>query len=416
MASAARAARSEQTAQAPGPRRVACDPDRPVAIPRDPDRDIALKDDEQKVLKAILSLAFEDRRTPGVRRWCCWASNDTILHAINLMGEEKEHNYFDRAFRRLREKGRVLRKNMTEFGRWLVEEAPRHGMSCDRPPLLRKHRGRVIIIVAELPPVVSEAYGPLKVPPPEEPSELLNVRSSIPQPEEPELLNVRSSNRREIPMDLPEYGSNPSSTCVCEPPTTIDDGVDQVREEDPYRAELLSRIEADPRNAFWRMALRSYDAPPPPSPRRPTTFVENPAAGRERDPLPSTAAQTIPFPSGPEDAADGRIGRPLAGSLADEVLAVSDAAGAIDLADRLLAAMKADDDDDLGAVCRRAMLGVVASPPTSSRDAIADAIRQLANPLKSPRGFLRGRMDSARKKPAAGHTRQSGTGGGSYPI
>jgi len=404
MPNAARAARSEQTAQTPRPRRVACDPDRPIAIPRDPDRDLALKDDEQKVLKALLSLAFEDRRMPGLRRWCCWAHNDTILDAVNQMGQAKGHSYFDRALKRLKAKGRVLSQNMTEFRRWLIEQAPRHGMSCDLPPPLRQRRGRMLIIVGELPPVVSEAYGPLEIPPPDSPAEHPDLRSSTPQSEEPDLLNLRSANRGEIPMDLPDYGSNSSSTCVCEPPTrtTDDDGMDPARETDPYRAQLLADIAAHPGNKFLRMALRSYDNPRAEEPRRPTTFVENPAAGRERSVVALSATTTDPRTPGDDDAPGGRIGRQTADRLAAQVRALRP--GDDDQVDRiaagLISAMDADHDDELVALytgsIRLAASGGLA-------DAVADAIRQAPNGA-NPRGLLKSllRKISAAKNPPPG--------------
>lgn len=409
MPTAARAARSEQTAQAPPPRRVACDPDRPVAITRDPDRDIALEDDEQKVLKAILSLAYDDPRMPGHRRWCCWAFNDTILGVVNTMGETKGHSYFDRAFKRLKEKGRLISKNMTDFRRWLIEQAPRHGMSCDPPHLLMKGRGRVIIIVAELPPVVSEAYGPLEIPPPADDPEHLDMRSSPPQSEEPELLTLRSSNRGTIPMDLPEYGTNSSSTCVCEPEGADDDEMMGSRDGEDLLSEQLRewlrRPEGDWQRRMAESALRMardardgrrQDAP------RPTTWVESVAAGRERDPLPSAKPSAGDGASLAGDSPAGRIGRQTADRLAAAVrdLKPGDHDGAERVASGLISALDAEHDDDLVSLVRET-IGPAAGGGMA--DAVAEAIREVPNG-HNPRGLLISKLRKLRagKNPPPG--------------
>lgn len=393
MTSAARAVQSEQTAQTPPPRRKACDPEQPTIIPRDPDRDLALKDREQKILKAILSIASDDPRLPGRRRWCCWARNETILAQLATMGQAKGHSYLDRGLGKLRGL-RLESKTMTEFRQWLIEEAPRRGMPCEPPPQMRKRKGRVLIILAELPPVVSEVYGPLEIPPPDDAPEHLEVRCDQPQSEVRGHLKVRCANRGEIPMESSEYGENSSSTCVCDPEagTTTDDEL-VVRDGEELLAAGLRPWLRMPDGTFQRrmaesalrQAVAARDGTAPRAVRI-STFVESVAAGRERD-LTGTVSPTPRDGTSPgDDAPAGRIGRLTADRLAKAVrdLKRGEHGQAERIVGGLLSALGAEDDADLSALLREA-IGMVAEGQYA--DAVAQAIREAPNG-RSPRGLL----------------------------
>lgn len=378
-----------------------CDPNRPVAIPRDPDRDLALDDRAQKVLKAILQGTGDDRRIPGRRRWCAWMGNDRLRELIDGMGQTKAQSYLDRGLRTLEQLGRIKRLSLTEFRQWLIEDAPRHGLCSDPPEAMKLRKGRVIIVLAELPPVVSEAYGPLHLAPPDEMSTFVTVTNTPRQSDERADLDVTNVNRSEIRSELSEREPilSTSGRNSDDDGRSVDLGeTDPQAEPDPVRRQLLENLQACPTDRRLRYFLDKYDRekanPPTPAPCRPVA----------PPPPPIPVVVTL----APQNATQSRPGPETARRLAEagrSLYGTGDTERAEQLAVELLDLVDRRHDDDMIAVVRGATLGLAAG--SIAPDGFYGYVSQLGNKgMTNPAGFLRARMLElgAQKSPVTRHS------------
>lgn len=405
MTTAARAARSEQTAQTPPPRRRLCDAEQPTILPRDPNLDLAIRPQYRATLGAILA------KTHGNNRHLVWACNRTLMRWTGL-----SKSALDRHLRVLLDAKRIERYvGRDAVDRWFLETAAQHGPKhAIRPAWMPEDCDRLIVIVAWMPAVVCpKAYGPLALEVDRADNLSASPENGVPLPPGngvPSAPEMGCPIEKGIPLEG-ETLMKSSSTTIDAPeiPATIDDGMlmtqggEELLPED-LRADLRLPQGHPARRAaegLLRSILRRSSGNQP-NPSRSTTFVESPSAGHERSVLAFPASQVDHRTPEPADAPGGRISRPTAERIADavRVMKVGDHDQAERILSGLISALDATGDSDLVAIYSEA---IHMAADGQLVDAVTDAIRQAPNG-QNPRGLLKSKFRSllAAKNPPPG--------------
>ena len=408
MPNAARAAWSEQTTQAPPPRRRKCEPCEATHLPRDPNIDLALKRHLRSTLGILLA------HTSFRNRHLVWASNERIREWTGLSKSSLDEHLFA-----LQKAGRILwLKSREEVDAWFMTVSPTFGARfAQRPACIPHNCRRLIVLLAWLPsPTRPGAYGPLSLTPKPEDAASDHPENRVETTTTDRVETTRFSGcpiekeesdegETQLKSSSPTPGPTLARETTTDGPATPGEG-----EMQPWVAEGLRMHEAHPMRRLAENHLRLIRARAEgnqPNPSRPTSFVESPAAGHERDPEPQ--------PEGPQGRQGDRgrsqveaIVRAVAGGATtpqDGGMAIAEAVGDIQEAtiDTYRAGMAALAD---GRVSLEEMLGVIADEFRPSIDHpnwrlskfFAGARRRMKKPAAEP---------TRQSFPAAGSTQSS---------
>jgi len=421
MPSAARAARSEQTAQTPPLRRKPCDPEQSTILPRDPSQDLAIKGQLRATLGAMLA------RTHGRNRHLVWARNGKLQKWTAL-----KRSTLDDHLRKLEAAGRIRwLKTRAEVDQFFLESARFGPRYAQRPSAMPPDYERLIVLLAWLPPVLyPDAYGPLglKVPPQDAPpGDTGHLGAPSPgnraQPTQDFGRPIEKENSPEGETQMKPSSPTPESEAATET-TTICLSAPGEEETPEWVAEGLGMSEGHPARARAERYLRCVAARAggnQPNPSRPTSFVESPAAGHGGKSWLPRVAPATPSAGGSSPggvgSSEGRIGREAlaeARAIVEQVHRTQ--SGAWQAGERLARVM-GDPKPDTEATYAKGLAAMLAGQVAveavlADLDAIDASARRIP-----PAHMLSERMAGYRRmeKPAAGASRQSFPGGGPQP-